>query len=161
MLGMSPENSRQMLHRAKARLAKGRPRLAGSQESRRAVAERFTRAFSTGDGAGLAALLAEDVGIWSDGGGKATAARRPLIGRDEVLNFLVGLHRTALASGRTRSMSLQIEDVNSEPALIVRAGSRLESIFVFTIDDDVVSGIRVVRNPDKLARIERHLATLH
>src|SRR6187397_377706 len=136
MLGMSTENSRQMLHRAKARLAKERPRLAGSQESRRAVAERFTRAFSTGDGAGLAALLAEDVGIWSDGGGKATAARRPLIGRDEVLNFLVGLHRTALASGRTRSMSLQIEDVNSEPALIVRAGSRLESIFVFTIDDD-------------------------
>ena len=161
MLGMAPENSRQMLHRAKARLAKERPRLAGSQESRRAVAERFTRAFSTGDGAGLAALLAEDVGIWSDGGGKATAARRPLIGRDEVLNFLVGLHRTAQASGLAHTASLQIEDVNSEPALIVRVGSRLESIFVFTIDDEVVSGIRVVRNPDKLARIERHLATLH
>src|SRR3954469_19440331 len=55
MLGMTPGNSRQMLHRAKASLAKERPRLAGSRESRRAVAERFTRALSTGDGAGLAA----------------------------------------------------------------------------------------------------------
>jgi RNA polymerase sigma-70 factor (ECF subfamily) len=47
--------------------------------------------------------------------------------------------------------------VNSEPALIVRVGGRLESIFVFTIDDEVVSGIRVVRNPDKLAYIARQI----
>ncbi len=58
-------------------------------------------------------------------------------------------------------MSLRIEDVNAEPALIVRVGTRLESIFVFSIDDDTVSGIRVVRNPDKLAHIERQLPTLH
>ena len=161
MLGLSPENSRQILHRAKSGLTKERPRLAGSRESRRAIAERFTQAFSAGDGTGLAALLAEDVGMWSDGGGKASAARRPLIGRDQVLNFLVGLHRTALAAGLTHSMSLQIEDVNSEPALIVRTAGRLESIFVFTIDNDVVSGIRVMRNPDKLARIERQLSTRH
>src|SRR5690349_19498379 len=144
MLGLSPENSRQILHRAKAGLKRERPRLAGSRASRSAIAERFTRAFSAGDATGLAALLAEDVGMWSDGGGKASAARRPLIGRDHVLNFLVGLHRTALAAGLSDSISLQIEDVNSEPALIVRTGGRLESIFVFTIDHDVVSGIRVV-----------------
>jgi len=161
MLGISTENSRQILHRAKSGLTKDRPRLAGSRESRRAVAERFTQAFSTGDGASLATLLAEDVGMWSDGGGKASAARRPLIGRDTVLNFLVGLHRTALAAGLSASISLQIEDVNSEPALILRAGGHLESIFVFTIEGDKVSGIRVMRNPDKLARIARQLATLH
>jgi RNA polymerase sigma-70 factor (ECF subfamily) len=162
MLGTTPANSRQLLHRAKARLAEGRPRLTGTPQSRRAIAERFTRAFSSGDGAALTELLARDVGLWSDGGGKASAARRPLIGRDQVLNFLVGLHRTALAAGLTADARLEIEEVNSEPALVVRVGPRLESIFVFSIDDDgTISGIRVVRNPDKLAHIDRQLTTLH
>jgi len=96
--------------------------------------------------------------MWSDGGGKAFAARRPLIGRDEVLNFLIGLHRTAEIAGAAGDASLRIEDVNSEPALVVRVGQRLESIFVFSIDDDdAISAIRVVRNPDKLAHIDRRL----
>jgi RNA polymerase sigma-70 factor (ECF subfamily) len=161
MLGMTPEKSRQLLHRAKSRLAAGRPRLAGSVESRRAVAERFTRAFATGDGSALQELLAQDVGMWSDGGGKASAARRPLLGRDRVLNFLVGLHRTAVTAGLTGQTSLQIEDINSEPALIIRMGHKVESIFVFTVEDDAVTAIRVVRNPDKLARIARQLAIVH
>ena len=161
MLGTTADNSRQLLHRAKARVAEGRPRLTGTAQSRRAVAERFARAFSAGDAGELTALLTKDVGMWSDGGGKASAARRPLIGRDQVLNLLVGLHRTAQTSDLLRDVSLRIEDVNSEPALVVRVGQRLESLFVFSIEDDAISGIRVVRNPDKLARIDRQLATLH
>jgi RNA polymerase sigma-70 factor (ECF subfamily) len=159
MLGTTVENSRQLLHRAKARLAEGRPRLTGTPESRRAVAERFARAFSSGNGSELSALLAADVGVWSDGGGKALAARHPLLGHDRVLNFLLGLHR-ASARMDVRDMSLGIEDVNFEPALVLRIGGRLESIFVFSIDGDTVSGIRVVRNPDKLAHIDRQL-TVH
>jgi len=159
MLGTTVENSRQLLHRAKGRLASGRPRLTGTPESRRAIAERFTRAFATGDGPGLTALLTEDAGLWSDGGGKASAARRPIVGRDPVRQFLVGLHRTAQATGRAREVSLAIEDVNSEPALVVRTGGILESLFVFSIENDAIAGIRVVRNPDKLARIERRLAS--
>jgi RNA polymerase sigma-70 factor (ECF subfamily) len=161
MLGTTAENSRQLLHRAKARLAEGRPRLTGTTASRRAVAERFARAFSSGDASDLTTLLARDVGMWSDGGGKASAARRPLIGRDQVLNFLLGLHRTARTLDIARDVSLTIEDVNCEPALVLRIGQRLESLFVFSIDDETVSGIRVVRNPDKLARIDRQLTTLH
>jgi RNA polymerase sigma-70 factor (ECF subfamily) len=149
MLGITEENSRQLLHRAKARLADQRPRLSGTPESRRAVAERFAKAFSTGNGSELSALLAADVGAWSDGGGKVVAARHPLLGHDRVLHVLLGLHRSASA--------LRIEDVNSEPALVIRVGDRLESIFVFSIDGDTVSGIRIVRNPDKLARIYRRL----
>jgi RNA polymerase sigma-70 factor (ECF subfamily) len=80
---------------------------------------------------------------------------------DQVLNFLIGLRRTAETAGLIRDVSLRIEDVNSEPALIVRVGRRLESIFVISIDDGAISGIRVVRNPDKLARIDRQLTTVH
>ena len=161
ILGTTADNSRQLLHRAKSRLARGRPRLTGTAQSRRAIAERFARAFSSGDASELTALLTTDVGMWSDGGGKATAARVPLIGRERVLNFLVGLHRTAENAGLLQDASLTIEDVNSEPALILRLAGHLESIFVLSIDEDAISGIRVVRNPDKLAHIERQLTTLH
>lgn len=160
MLGMTPENSRQLLHRARARLAQGRPRLTGTPQSRRAVAERFARAFSAGDGSELTQLLASDVGLWSDGGGKASAAKRPLVGRDQVLNLLIGVQRAATATGMTRDATLLIEDVNFEPALVVRVGPRLESIFVLSIEGEFIVAIRVVRNPDKLARIGRQLTTI-
>lgn len=160
MLGLTVENSRQLLHRAKARLAEARPRLSGTPESRRAVAERFARAFSSGDGAQLSALLAKDVGVWADGGGKVSAARRPVLGHDTVLNFLIGLHRTAKTAYDWRDLALTIQEVNAEPAIVVRVAGRLESIFVLSIEDDTVSAIRVVRNPDKLAHIDRQL-TIH
>ena len=100
--------------------------------------------------------------MWTDGGGKASAARRPLLGRDQVLNFLIGLHRTAQTAGVVRDFSMTIEDVNSERALVLRLGQQLESLFIFSIDDDdAISAIRVVRNPDKLAHIDRRLTTLH
>jgi RNA polymerase sigma-70 factor (ECF subfamily) len=157
MLGTTVENSRQLLHRAKARLAEGRPRLSGSAESRRAVAERFARAFSAGDASALAALLTKDVGFWSDGGGKASASLRPLSGHEEVINFLVGLHRVGQNLDLLKDASLTLQDVNFESALVLRLGDHLQSIFVLSIEGDTISAIRVVRNPDKLARIDRHL----
>jgi RNA polymerase sigma-70 factor (ECF subfamily) len=157
MLNTTVENSRQLLHRAKDKLAAGRPRLTGTGTSRRAVAERFARAFSSGDGSELTEILAQDVGMWSDGGGKASAARRPLAGREEVLKFLVGLYRTAQTTGQMREVSLSLEDINAEPAVVIRARGRLESIFILSIEDGRISEIRVIRNPDKLARIDKQL----
>ena len=159
MLGITIDNSRQLLHRAKARLAEGRPRLTGTASTRRAVAERFARAFASRDASALTSLLAGDVGMWSDGGGKVSAAKRPLVGRDKVLNFLLGVRRAARNTRVTRDESLAIEDVNSEPALVVRVGQRLESLFVLSIEGETISAIRVVRNPEKLARIDRQLTT--
>lgn len=72
MLGMSVESSRQLRHRAKTRLAERRFRLSGTAASRRAVAERFARAFSNGDASELTTLLAKDVAC-----GATVAARRP------------------------------------------------------------------------------------
>jgi len=100
--------------------------------------------------------------VWSDGGGKASAARRPLVGRDQVLSFLIGLRRTAESAGwLTGDLSLRIADVNCEPALVARVRGRLESIFVLSIAQDAIAEIRIARNPEKLARIDRHLSALH
>jgi RNA polymerase sigma-70 factor (ECF subfamily) len=161
MLGTSVENSRQLLHRAKAKLARGRPPLSGTSASRREVAERFASAFVSGDRSALTALLARDVGILTDGGGKATAARRPIVGVNQVVEFFLGLRRTAATAGVLPQASLAIEDVNAEPALVVRMAGRLESIFVLSIADGLVTAVRVVRNPDKLAHIDGRLTQSH
>jgi RNA polymerase sigma-70 factor (ECF subfamily) len=146
-----------LFHRAKARLAAGRPRFSGTLESRRAVANRFLEAFRAADAQALTELLAEDVGLWSDGGGRVSAARRPLSGRKEVLNFLLGLHRVNETNGTMRSLSVSVTEANHEPALIVRVENRLDALYVVSIERDSVSGIRVVRNPEKLAYVDRQL----
>jgi hypothetical protein len=83
------------------------------------------------------------------------------VGRDPVADFFAGLHRTARTAGLLPHASLAIEDVNAEPALIVRVAGRLESIFVLSIDGGKVTAIRVVRNPDKLAHIDGRLTPSH
>ncbi|MFN7916686.1 MAG: RNA polymerase sigma factor SigJ [Vicinamibacterales bacterium] len=158
MLGVSPENSRQLLHRAKHRLQGQEQPPRGTFDARRAVAERFTRAFATGDAPTLASLLRHDIGLWSDGGGKVSAARRPLLGLDEVVRFLVGLHRTSHRPGVPQGQwSGRIVEVNAEPALLIFDAGVLVSVFVLTVEDEQVAAIRVVRNPDKLGALARQL----
>ncbi len=158
MLGMSSANARQILHRAKARIAEGRPRFTGDPEAKRQMARRFLEAFTANDPQALTELLAEDVGFWGDGGGKVTAAKRPLSGRGDVLNLLLGIHRVAAAQGLLRDVSIALIDVNFDPALAIRVSGRLDSIYALEIGDNAVRAIRVIRNPDKLAFIERQLA---
>jgi RNA polymerase sigma-70 factor, ECF subfamily len=159
MLQTTAANARQLLHRAKEHVADRRPRFSGDPEAKRETAKRFVAALTAHDASALTDLLAEDVGFWGDGGGKVTAARRPLQGRDAVLNLLLGLHRILQAQGLAPSLSFEIVDVNFEPALVVRIAGRLDSIYALSIDGGAIDAIRVVRNPDKLAFIERQLTT--
>jgi RNA polymerase sigma-70 factor, ECF subfamily len=160
MLDLSAANSRQLLHRAKQRIADGRPRQSmdpADNEGKRALAERFVRAFTTHDATSLADLLAVDVKFVSDGGGKASAARRPLSGRDAVLNLLLGIQRTAAAHGVLEYARAEIIDVNFEPGILIRVGGHVDSVYALEIAGGAIAGLRVVRNPDKLQFIERQL----
>jgi len=158
-LNSTESNCRQLLHRAKERLRAGQPRSARSREQRRLLAERFVKAMRTGDGAELTRMLAEDVGLWGDGGGRVAAARRPVLGRDAVVNLLVGIRRTAAAAGYPlERISAEVVEVNYEPAMLVRIDGRVDSVYVCSIEDDVITGIRVVRNPDKLVYLAKQLS---
>ena len=158
ILGVPAETSRQLLHRAKEKIAAGRRRVSGTPESRRTVAERFARALSSGDASALTALLASDAGVWVDGGGKVTGALRPVIGRDAVVGLLTGIRRNAEKAGVIPHVTVSIESVNFDPALVARVRGKIESLFVIETDGAVISAIRVIRNPDKLARFERRLS---
>jgi RNA polymerase sigma-70 factor (ECF subfamily) len=160
MLDTTSANCRQLFHRAKGRIAERKPRFRAAAEEKRPLVERFIRAFGAGDEEELTRVLAADVGFWSDGGGKVLAARRPLFGRDHVINLLVGIRRTAPSAGvPLESVRLDVFEVNGEPALVIRVEGRLDSVYTMTIEDGAISAIRVVRNPDKLAYLQGQLAT--
>lgn len=155
MMGLTAANSRQLLHRAKARVAEGRPRLSPAA-TQRAPAERFAAAFGSGNADEMNALLAEDVGFWSDGGGKVAAARRPLFGREAVARFFLGLKRTAPPDVAHRAR-LSVAGVNHEQAVLLHVDGRLDGVFVLTIEDDHIAAVRVIRNPDKLSYLSQQL----
>ena len=161
ILGTTVVNSRQLLHRAKAKVRSERaqPEAAHAPPAHRELATRFAAAFQSGDASTLTELLAADVSFVADGGGKVASARRPLDGRDAVLKFLVGLHRTAQATGIASQITGYVTEVNQEPALVVHIAGRLDGVFVLSIANGMVASIRVVRNPDKLVFLERQLGS--
>jgi len=159
MLETTGANCRQLFHRAKARIADRKPRFRATLAEKRPLVERFVRAFRDGSEAELTAVLAADVGFWSDGGGKVLAARRPVFGRDQVVNLLVGIRRTAPSTGvDLASVTLDIAEVNGELAMVIRIAGALDGIYVMTVEGDAIAALRIVRNPDKLTYIERQLA---
>ena len=106
---------------------------------------RFVAAARNGDVAGLESLLAADVTVWSDGGGKVSAARRPVHGRDAVARFLVGI----LGPSRWRGTGAAAE-VNGAPALLGFQDGELVGVVAVDTDGDRIRGVRFLRNPDKL-----------
>jgi RNA polymerase sigma-70 factor (TIGR02957 family) len=160
VLNSTEANCRQLFHRAKERLRSGHSRSARSQEEKRELAQRFVDALRAGDGAALTQVLADDVGFWGDGGGRVPAGKRPTFGRDAVVHLLLGIRRSAAAQGyHLDNLSIDIVEVNYEPAMIARVDGRVDSVYVFSIEGDVITGIRVVRNPDKLVYLARQLNT--
>ena len=162
MLKTSSDNARQLVHRARSRLGDRRAHVrasAADSSRKREVVQRFADALRNGDADALASLLSADVVLVSDGGGKVSAARRPLVGRAEVLNLLVGIRRIADAEKIDFSrVRLEVVDVNGEPALSIRIDDRVDSIYTCSVDGDAISAFRIVRNPDKLRYIGKQLA---
>jgi RNA polymerase sigma-70 factor (ECF subfamily) len=158
MLDTTTANCRQLFHRAKAHLQDRKPRFREAARDKRQLVGRFMAALRDGDAAGFTSVLAEDVGLWSDGGGKVSAARRPIFGRDQVSQLMLGIRRSAGALGYDlRQIRMQIVDVNGEPALALHIDDRIDSIYTFEFGEPGITALRIIRNPDKLRYIERQL----
>ena len=153
MLQISPDNVRQLFRRAQQRLGPdSEPRYVPDPQHQRALVERFLAAATTGEVEPFAALLAEDVLLVGDGGGKAASVRIPAIGRLRVARFLRGLIRKT-----TPTMSVEVVRANGAPAMLVRDGDEPIGLYALDIDPtaDTIRGIHAIRNPDKLVRLSR------
>lgn len=143
----SPAAVRQVAHRARSHVEARRPRVSVSRAEQRAVVDRFLAAAQTGDLASLVEALAPDVVLTSDGGGLRSAARRPITGRDKVLRFLLGV---VPEGGDVR---MDAVEVNGSPALRFVIDGVLDTVATLLVEDGAVTGIYVVRNPEKLERL--------
>jgi RNA polymerase sigma-70 factor (ECF subfamily) len=149
IVGKTEDNVRQLNSRARRHVAERRPRFQTTREQRDELAARFFAAVRDGDLAGLEALLAHDVRLTGDGGGKVPAITQPLYGRSRVARLLVD---SVIA--RRPDVSLRLAEVNGGPgALILDGRGRLAGVMALDVADGRVAAINSILNPDKL----RHL----
>ena len=145
--GKSEANCRQISARARHHVDDGKPRFDASREQRDEVARRFFAAAGGGDLGGLMELLAPDVVMVGDGGGKAWALAEPMSGAERVARLLLGLTRRAPKMG----VHLEPAYVNGQPgAVTYDAQGRVVNVFALDIADGRVQTIRSILNPDKL-----------
>ena len=151
IVGKSEDNTRQLVTRARRQVQEGRPRFEASRERREVLARRFFAAAVDGDLEALEELLAHDVVLHGDGGGKAPALAHPVHGRAKVARTLLAWFR---AAARIGGVSLQAAEVNGQPgALLFDPEGRLVTVLSVDVADGQVQAIRSIVNPDKL----RHL----
>ena len=151
IVGTSEQNARQLAMRARRHVDERRPRFEASREQREQLATRFFAAAEEGDLQGLEELLAHDVVLHGDGGGKAPAAKRAIHGRAKAARALIAGMRAATRFG---GITTRREEVNGQPgALFFDREGRLISVAVLDIADGQIQGVSAIANPDKL----RHL----
>lgn len=153
LTGLTEANCRQLHRRAHQRL-RDRPRFTADPDRARDLLGRFLDAAARGAMAELESLLAVDVVSTADGGGKASAARRPVLGRAKVARYLSG----AAAMPRYADMRYGLAEINGQPAIVGWAGDTLLGLLVATEDGGVLAAFHVVANPDKLAFLARQLS---
>ncbi len=151
ILGKSEAACRQSYSRAKKHLATHRPRFSAPAATHQQMLTAFVGAVQAGDMETLTDLLAEDVTLWADGGGKVRgAATHPLVGRDRVARFSVGSTRRFVPEGSW----IELTELNRQPALVLRSAADGRALVALTIEVDGgrIQTVRIVANPDKLAR---------
>ncbi|MEU0568855.1 RNA polymerase sigma factor SigJ [Nonomuraea sp. NPDC005983] len=148
-VGKSVATVRQVAHRAREHVQARRKRFEPVDAATTAqIAEQFMTAAATGDLEGLLSLLAPDVTWTADSGGKAAAARRPVVGVQKVAAILMNMLRLERLAG----LRIEMVNCNNTPAMVL-SGERLEGVFLIEIADGKITNFYAIRNPDKLLAV--------
>ena len=151
VVGKSEDNVRQLASRARSHVKQRRPRFQSTTEQREKLARRFFAAAEQGDLAGLEALLADDVQLTGDGGGKVPAIMRAMRGRSRVARRLVDFIPMVT---RIPGVALRPVDVNGDPgALLLDGQEKLIGVWALDVADGQITSISVIVNPDKLQHL--------
>ncbi len=153
-VGKPSPTVRQVAHRAREHVRARRKRFDAMDPQRNAeITAQFLATAASGDVDALMAMLAPDVAWTADGGGKVSAARKPVVGAQRVARAIAGLVRRT--AGRAR---LDMVTCNSAPAVLLYLDDQLEGVITVEIVDDKITNFYVMRNPDKLTTLARNSA---
>ncbi|MFG2720213.1 RNA polymerase sigma-70 factor [Streptomyces sp. NPDC048416] len=147
-VGKTEVTVRQIAHRARRHVQARRRRFEPGSDAGREIVQRFLLATSAGAIQELMDLMAPDVVQISDGGGKVSAARRPVTGHAEVARYVLGVARTSI----TAATRIEHATYNGMPAARFLNDGVLDWVVAFEIHDGRITGIYAMRNPDKLHR---------
>jgi RNA polymerase sigma-70 factor (ECF subfamily) len=154
MLGESEANCRQILHRARQHVTAMRPRFKASQQEKSDLLRSFLQAARSGDVDALVGLLASDVQLQSDGGGKAVSAPNMIRGAKNVARGALG----TLQKLMPKNLVVRLAQVNGDPGIVSYLEGKPYSVFTLEAGDGQIRRIYVVTNPDKLAHLPDWLA---
>ncbi len=152
-LGKSEAAVRQLVSRARQRVADDRRRFRATRAEQQDLAQRFKQALVTKDERALIALFKPEATLVSDGGGKALAALRPIYGADKIVRFFIGVTKDR------DEADFEFEEcwINNAPAILIReSGGGVFATLSLEIDDGRITTVYSIRNPDKLDRIGHH-----
>ena len=150
LLAKNEANCRQMVHRASERIQLEYPRFDVSPDTHRHLLEKFMQAARNGEREAIKALLADEVKVIGDGGGKAPSFMEILRGTDRIADLYRGVSQKFAGQ-----VVYRIALINGEPGLLRYISGQLESAQAFVTDGEYIVAIYAVRNPDKLASIPR------
>ncbi|MET7572827.1 RNA polymerase sigma factor SigJ [Streptomyces sp. NPDC005492] len=154
VLDRTPAAVRQLAHRARDHVHARRPLYEAHPRVRREATERFVRAAVGGDIASLMEILAPDVTVWTDSGGKRRpAGLRPVHGRDKAVRLI----NSFAARHRPQELELRFRRVNGDDAAVLFEGDSPYAVMVMdlTPEGDQVSGVYIVTNPEKLTHVHK------
>ncbi|WP_031485969.1 RNA polymerase sigma-70 factor [Streptomyces bicolor] len=149
MLDRGEAAVRQLAGRARKHVEERRPRYEVDPTQRRDLTERFLAAAAEGDLEGLMSMLAPDVRLVGDSGGKAKAPLRVLETADKVGRFIVGVARKGV-----EDLSWRFLEINGGPAVLTLSGGKPDAVFQIDVVDGRVQAVYIIRNPDKLRSLD-------
>jgi RNA polymerase sigma-70 factor (ECF subfamily) len=150
VLDITEENSRKIFSRAKQQLKE--PDTFDSTAIPNNYLDKYIDAISNADTKQLEHLLKNDVVVISDGGGKASAAGHPVYGQSKVKKYLIGIYQKFYRVQGTRVEKIR---VNHRPALLYYKDDKLSNCQVFDFENEKISHIYIISNPDKLQSFEK------
>ena len=150
----SEDTVRQAAHRARGHVQARRPRFHAGRARQREVTERFFTASAGGDINTLMELLAPDVTLWTDGGGKVRQATRPVTGAERVAKWFAGVSVRPYEGVSPSDMTVEMIDLNGAPGIVFTGAGRVIATLTLELDEQgLITTIHNVANPDKLSAI--------
>lgn len=149
ILGKNESNCRQILKRAKQHVIEDRPRFDVSPQQQERLLHQFLETTSSGDMQGFISLLSEDVVLYADGGGKATAVPNPIYGAERVARFFLGARERLLP----RDLIRRFAEINGQLGLVAYHQGRVFGVLTIEVAHGRIRNVYIMSNPDKLAGI--------
>jgi RNA polymerase sigma-70 factor (ECF subfamily) len=150
----SEDAVRQAAHRARSHVQARRPRFHADRARQQEVTQRFVAAAAGGDINTLMQLLAPDVTLWTDGGGKVRQAMRPVTGAERVAAWFAGVATRPYEGVLPAQMAIELVDINGSPGMVFTGAGRVIATLTLDLDDTGrVTEVLNVANPDKLGAV--------